>query len=111
MTRDREPAPNSPEDVGFVDQAKLAPPQVHECTTCHARIYWAKVVETGRAMPVDAQPDPVKGNVVLYRNRRTGRAIFARVLKAGEPPPPGTHLRTSHFATCPNAKRHRRNRR
>lgn len=93
-----------------------SPPTVRECSSCHARIYWAQVVDehgerTGKPMPVDEQPDPVRGNVVLYRTSKTARAVFARVLRKGEPPPPGAHLRTSHFATCPNAQHHRRTRR
>lgn len=111
------PAPNSPEDVGFLSQEQLdeplTPPTVQECRSCRARIYWSEVVDehgqkTGKRMPVDEQPDPVRGNVVLYRNRNTGRAVFARVLKKDEPKPPGTRLRLSHFATCVNAAHHRR---
>jgi hypothetical protein len=124
-----EPAANSPEDIGFNDltnHVKPAPAApLHEpktCTSCGAPILWAQVLQldehgrwsrvknpdTGRmkSMPVDFQPDPLKGNVVLFHREAEG--IVCRVLKQGEEPPPGARLRTSHFATCPNANQHRR---
>lgn len=88
----------------------------HVCKSCSAPIFWAAILdERGqrvkgdsgrwRAMPVNAQPDPA-GNVVLLH--RPGEGIVARVLRRGQCPAPGAVLRTSHFATCPNADRHRR---
>ncbi len=90
----------------------------HVCKSCSAPIFWAQLLdeagrrvrtESGRmkAMPVNAQPDPA-GNVVLFH--REGEGIVCRVLRRGEEPPPGARLRTSHFATCPNANQHRRSR-
>lgn len=123
--RDEEPAPNSPEDVGFTPVAERLAPRL--CSSCSAPIFWAQILESStdprdgsvvwvrakkpdgryKAMPVNAQPDPA-GNVVLFR--RSGEGIVCRVLKKGEEPPPSAKLRTSHFATCPNAHEHRRKR-
>jgi hypothetical protein len=125
-----EPRPNSPEDAGFVSFERRASP-AHTprlCSSCAQPIYWAQILvavtdprdgapawvrskneDTGRykSMPVNHQPDP-DGKVVLFH--RPGEGIVCRVLKKGEAPPPGTKLRTSHFATCPNARQHRRSR-
>jgi hypothetical protein len=61
-------------------------------------------------MPVDLEPDP-GGNVTLYAAPDDGRLIAevmprARV-ESGNLPGSGV-LYTSHFATCPDADRHRR---
>jgi hypothetical protein len=98
-----DPRPNSPEDVGFINQdrparADAAPagsapsPAVshHEpqqCRSCGAAIWWAQLVDEkgviarkpggrARVMPVDVAPSD-KGNVQLYRR---GTAVVARVL-------------------------------
>jgi hypothetical protein len=61
---------------------------------------WA-ITAAGRRIPLD--PDPVPdGNVELV----AGRAI---VLGRGVSRPAGAVLYVSHFATCPNAGKHRRN--
>jgi hypothetical protein len=88
------------------------------CRSCGRAILWALVLEDDRrtvklkagterpaAMPVDFQPDPVKGNVVVLDR---GGTVVAYTLKKGEAPPTGARLRTSHFSDCPNAHRHRR---
>jgi hypothetical protein len=71
-------------------------------------VWLRKKKDDGRykAMPVNADVDPVKGNVVLFH--RGGEGIVCRVLRQGEVAPPGARLRTSHFATCPAAAKHRR---
>jgi hypothetical protein len=131
-----DPRPNSPEDVGFIDQAArpgAAPagsapsPAVHEpqrCRSCDAQIWWAQVIdEKGeiqrkpdgkpRVVPVDFAPSE-KGNIALARR---GNAVVARVLGAERAKQirdaawalQGTHtLRTPHFATCPNADQWRK---
>lgn len=73
------------------------------CNSCGAEIVWARS-EGGRAMPLDAEPVE-GGNVELLAD---GTAI---VLKKEEAASylPGT-LRKSHFATCPHAARHRKER-
>lgn len=86
------------------------------CRSCKASIYWAQLVdeqgefarneENGRikAIPVDVEPVQ-NGNIVLADRQGT---IVARYLRAGETPPMGGRLRVSHFASCPNAKQHRK---
>ena len=66
---------------------------VSTCRSCGAAIVWAKTT-TGKSMPLDAEPVP-DGNIVLHE----GVAYVT-----------GTGDRKSHFATCPNAARHRRGR-
>ncbi len=122
ISQDDEPKPNSPEDVGFTEEARqphLTPERKACCSSCPADCFWAQVVDdrgeraknpaTGRfrSMLVDYDPVP-DGNVVVFR--RPGQGIVCRVLKKGDAPPPGARLRKSHFATCPNAKQHRRSR-
>ena len=71
------------------------------CKSCGARIVWAKTT-TGKSMPLD--PDPVAGgNVVLERD---GVGWVARIVQ----PDPEFERLVSHFATCPNAKAHRKDR-
>ena len=68
------------------------------CSTCGARMVWV-VTDKGKRMPLDPEPT-ADGNVV-----RTGEQTV-RYLTAGEA---WTGLRfTSHFATCPDAAKHRR---
>ena len=87
------------------------------CGSCPAPILWAAVLDeqgqriknedTGRfrSMPVDWEPTP-RGNIVVYW--REGEGFVCRTLKHGEQPAAGEKLRTSHFVTCPAAKKHRK---
>lgn len=122
-----DPAPNSPQDVGYRPFEGPSGPVPRLCRSCSAAIFWAQVLVAStdprdgsmiwvrskkpdgryKAMPVNAQPDPA-GSVVLFR--RVGEGIVCRILRKGEAPPPGAVLRTSHFATCPAAAKHRRRR-
>ena len=56
-------------------------------------------------MPIDCSPNLEIGNVVVTHRKSEDRLIFDKYIE-------GMHhgrLRyTSHFATCPNAKEHRR---
>lgn len=78
------------------------------CRSCHAEILWART-ETGKRMPLDADPiaDAIaetRGLFVL-RDRHSAEgplAIAAWGLEGTEP-----HYR-SHFASCPDAAKHRR---
>ena len=70
------------------------------CRSCDARIIWART--TGdKAMPVNAEPSN-DGNVELIRQ---GHRVIATVVTAATLFGPA--LRTSHFATCPEADRWR----
>ena len=78
------------------------------CKSCGARIIWCKHITTGKSMPVDAVPS-WDGNIIVSECPESGTSM-ARVIAgrlegemfADEP----KHL--SHFATCPNAKQHRK---
>lgn len=75
-----------------------------ECRSCKARVIWVKT-EKGSSMPLDEIEDPEKGNIAVddqgvgrvLRGSDLDDALAARV-----------KLYTSHFATCPNAKKHRK---
>jgi hypothetical protein len=73
------------------------------CRSCGAPIVWATSQATGKPMPLD--PDPAAdGNLVLMEGE-------ARVLTTGErlrAQEAGTVRYKSHFATCPDATKHRR---
>lgn len=76
------------------------------CRSCKRRIRWV-TMPSGKSNPLDADeigPEEIRrGGVVALE--ASGRA---RVLGAGESPPPDAELHLSHFATCPNRRRHRR---
>ena len=87
------------------------------CRSCGARIVWART-HSGRRIPLDAVPDSKRGNVVLDGGRAL---VFAsaeaaareiserqavRAMPARSERPVSQH--TAHFATCPDAARHRR---
>lgn len=66
-----------------------------KCRSCGAAIIWC-VTGNGKKMPIDARPTDT-GNLVLEGTEPT--AVYVD---------PGTGTHTSHFATCPNADKHRR---
>lgn len=70
------------------------------CRSCEAPVFWIKTAATGKAMPLDATPNP-DGNVVI-------RGGLAHVLKHGDLLVQGERRFTSHFATCANAAQHRK---
>ena len=74
-----------------------------ECRSCGAFIKWA-VTEKGKRIPLDPIPRDI-GNIVLVR-AADGRKV-ARI----EQPHTGRPAYVSHFATCPEAERHRKKRR
>jgi hypothetical protein len=73
------------------------------CSSCGAAILWTQT-STGRAMPVDAEPSE-KGNI--YLQREPGPPIIA-IYVSNKVPHDFKPLYLSHFATCPDAKKHRR---
>jgi hypothetical protein len=78
----------------------------NRCASCDAPIVWARTQRAER-MPVDAEPDAERGNVIL-----TGQPpdVRAGVLSRGQAEgarASGQRLHTSHFATCPYAGQHR----
>src|SRR5215831_1401482 len=97
------------------------------CKSCAAPIYWA-VTQKGRNIPIDKQPVP-DGNIRLEPRHALpsiaivvnddSRAIcrppcprpITMCPPYGEPCPvtcPRGLLFRSHFATCPNANKHRK---
>lgn len=81
------------------------------CKSCGAEIIWAATSQ-GKAMPVDAEPNP-DGNVLV--TKRSGMVPLATVMgrdKAGDMAElladDLSSAHTSHFATCPHAAAHRR---
>lgn len=77
-----------------------------QCSTCHAAIRWA-TTEKGKAIPLDDSHESA-GNIWLEIPADPRTPPIAHYLKKGERPPNGEALWTSHFATCPQAKQHRR---
>lgn len=78
-----------------------------KCQSCGAEVIWADTI-TGRRMPLNKYPSK-SGNIILGLRRddvplalvQTAQSL-ARLLLKGE------RLYTSHFATCPNATKHRK---
>ena len=71
------------------------------CKSCGAEILWVKT-ESGKAMPLDAKPvdgTKVDGTCIVDHGVAKFGAIDC---------PRDTPQFVSHFATCPNAKKHRR---
>jgi len=92
-----EAKPNSPEDAGYTHGGG------GYCRSCRAPIHWAEI--NGKRHPVDRAID-AGGNIILWKS--PDGSLHGRVLKKGEPAPEGHPTRKSHFATCVNAKQHRR---
>lgn len=75
------------------------------CRSCGATIRWVHTAN-GRAMPIDADPDP-NGNVLFTgRNVRNDRGVAAPEVRVETQAPmfdDTTSRYLSHFTTCPNA--------
>lgn len=79
---------------------------VGRCRSCGRRIVWAETT-IGKRMPVDVEPSD-NGNVELIEDGGGTIALVLRNDEIGSARNRGALLYLSHFATCPNAKRHRR---
>lgn len=75
------------------------------CRSCDAPILWV-TMESGKAMPLDADPHP--DGTVLPAQVPTARAQVIKPENMAEIKSLGLGLHRSHFATCPNAAKHRR---
>lgn len=76
------------------------------CKSCDAPIVWAMTAKD-RRMPLDpVPPEGVRPNVSLMRKTTTSYVSVPTVVVV----PAGGGITTSHFATCPDAGRHRRSR-
>jgi hypothetical protein len=78
-----------------------------KCRSCSAKIEWA-VTEAGKKMPLDPVPDR-KGNVVKTGARVDGLPEV-HVINSRDEVDPETPRYTAHFATCPMAAAHRKDR-
>ena len=106
----KPPAPGKPRVVSATERAVRAVermaaeplPSPAPCRSCGAMLRWVRT-RAGKAMPLDAEPNPT-GNVVLGEDG-TARVLTRKQVEGG-----GIvgERYTSHFATCPNAERHRR---
>lgn len=76
------------------------------CRSCHAAVVWALTTD-GQRMPLDAQPVEREGAVLAARREPDGSLAVRSVTLLGELWP-DEHPARSHFATCPQADRHRR---
>lgn len=71
--------------------------RIERCRTCEdAPIIWART-KNDKAIPVNAEPDPLKGNIELDESAGIVRANIVK------PSADRDDLRTSHFATCRRA--------
>lgn len=62
------------------------------CTTCRRQIYKAQVVKSGATMPFDMRPQAIAKASEMETGRERWLVNYA----------------ASHWATCPDAKKHRR---
>lgn len=75
-----------------------------ECRSCGAAIEWAVSEKTGKLMPLDFDVlERGAGNVTVVGELANGTPIARYVAKSS----PQIGDRVSHFATCPNAAKHR----
>lgn len=75
---------------------------VSDLCGCGKRMRWVQM-GSGKRMPLDAEPDPVKGNIALVGG------VWCVLSRAELADLGGDRPRyTSHFATCPDAAKHRR---
>lgn len=80
------------------------PTNLDQCRSCRASIFWATTAATGKLMPIDADPNP-RGNIVLNED---GKAVVIskNLFEGGDSGRLVTYM--SHFATCINARAHRK---
>lgn len=79
------------------------------CESCHAPILWAAI--PGGRMPIDREPVIFEAVGLVAYNAKTGggRVLAGSDLgRIGRWKQLGATLHRSHFATCPNASKHRR---
>lgn len=76
-----------------------------KCSSCPASVIWAET-EKGRPIPVDAKP-VANGNIYLVHRgpRKAPLAVHAKFDRIDGQKIPKYR---AHFASCPNASRHRR---
>lgn len=81
-------------------------PPVTKCKSCGASIFWC-ITARGKRVPLDAEPDPIKGNMIVTdRGDVPGKRYLATIVAPLVDAKQTRYL--SHFATCPEAKKWRR---
>lgn len=83
-------------------------PRLSKCRTCRASIVWATVKVSGKTMPVDAVAH--ERGTIRFLGASTVDVEVLGELDAHTHRGAGVPLFRAHFATCPNAKSHRRDR-
>jgi hypothetical protein len=79
-----------------------------KCSSCPADVIWCMSATTKRPMPLDAAPSPT-GTICIVEPPSGGRvAHYLAGDDLEEARARGAELHVSHFATCPNAKKHRK---
>ena len=83
---------------------------MNTCRSCGASVRWA-LTNNGKRTLLDAECSD-QGNTVLLMVPVAGDPVSIAVVLGGEvlekARDGGATLRTSHFATCPNADQHRK---
>lgn len=80
------------------------------CRSCGQEIRWVVMASTGKRMPLDPDPNFEKGNVAFIE----GGEHDSKAMTLGGPildqarATQKDALYVSHFATCPQAAKHRR---
>ena len=82
---------------------------IAQCSSenCNADVIWVET-QNHKLMPIDAEPTGI-GNIVIVGRLLNG-AVSVRYLSTREQEDSTEDRYTSHFATCPDAGRFRRNR-
>lgn len=76
------------------------------CRDCGAEMLWAKWKDSGKGIPLDAEPT-AKGDLVLHDDGTVEKLKGLELDAARER---GDELFLTHFATCPNADSFRKGR-
>lgn len=80
---------------------------VHVCSSCGAEIIWATTTRE-RALCLDLEPNEAGTFAVKLRPAEGGAVkVLCFYRPIGGPLEAGEKRRTSHWATCPNADKHR----
>lgn len=74
---------------------------INLCRSCGAAIHWV-VTPAGKRMPVNA------GLVTVVKNESKRIVLITEKGETISDAQPGDKGYVSHFATCPNARRHRK---
>ena len=81
---------------------------MNACRSCGAPILWART-EAGKSIPLDSEPHP--GGTIRIDDANPPLAIVVTIYAATPDELfGGAPLYRSHFATCPDADRHRKGR-